>query len=85
MKRSFSTTIAKSGVYTHGHATPVIQNHAMRTCEDFAPHVVPLLRPGDSILDVGCGPGSITKGFRKYTGPNGRIGKQFILLYLLHL
>jgi len=32
-----------------------------------------MLRPGDSVLDVGCGPGSITKGFRKYVGPKGRI------------
>lgn len=49
-------------VYTHGHAAPVVQNHAARTCEDFAPHVVKLICPGDSLLDVGCGPGSITKG-----------------------
>ena len=54
---------SKAGhVYTHGHATAVVANHAARTCEDFAPHILNRLRLGDSILDVGCGPGSITKG-----------------------
>ena len=27
----------------------------------------------DSVLDVGCGPGSITAGFRKYVGERGRV------------
>ncbi len=49
-------------VYTHGHAAAVVQNHATRTCEEFAGHVVRMLGPGDSLLDVGCGPASITKG-----------------------
>lgn len=59
--------------YTHGHAPVVVQLHAMRTAETNAAAVVQLLRPGDNLLDVGCGPGSITKGFKKYVGERGRV------------
>ena len=59
--------------YTHGHAAPVVSSHALRTAEEYASHVTPKLRFGDKLLDVGCGPGSITKGFRKYVGPGGRV------------
>jgi ubiquinone/menaquinone biosynthesis C-methylase UbiE len=46
--------------YTHGHADPVLQSHRWRTAENSAPHLLPHLRPGQDLLDVGCGPGTIT-------------------------
>ena len=61
-----------SHVYTHGHAQAVVAHHAKRTAKAFAPACLELLRPGDSILDVGCGPGSITRGFRDAVGSSGR-------------
>ena len=77
--------------YTHGHGTAVVQAHALRTAEQYARHFINTLRPSDSILDVGCGPGTITRGkfesyfvktvltfspgFRKYVGAQGHIGK----------
>src|SRR5262245_45220375 len=32
-----------------------------------------LLRPGMSVLDVGCGTGAITSGIARAVGPNGRV------------
>jgi ubiquinone/menaquinone biosynthesis C-methylase UbiE len=46
--------------YTHGHHESVLRSHQRRTAEDSAAYLVPHLRPGLSVLDVGCGPGTIT-------------------------
>src|SRR4051812_44531505 len=47
-------------VYTHGHHESVLRSHRWRTAENSAAYLLPHLRPGMSILDVGCGPGTIT-------------------------
>lgn len=47
-------------VYTHGHAEAVLRSHRWRTAENSAAYLLPRLRPTDRILDVGCGPGTIT-------------------------
>ena len=46
--------------YTHGHAPPVLRSHSWRTAENSAGYLLPRLRPTDRLLDVGCGPGTIT-------------------------
>ena len=46
--------------YLHGHAEPVVASHAARTVESSAAYLLPRLRPGLRVLDIGCGPGSIT-------------------------
>lgn len=48
------------GSYTHGHHESVLRSHASRTVADSAAYLVPHLGPGQRILDVGCGPGSLT-------------------------
>jgi ubiquinone/menaquinone biosynthesis C-methylase UbiE len=49
-------------LYTHGHAPAVVRQHAQRTAGEAAAFLLPHLRPDMHLLDVGCGPGSITRG-----------------------
>lgn len=46
--------------YTHGHAESVLRSHRWRTAKNSASYLLPHLRPGMTLLDVGCGPGTIT-------------------------
>src|SRR6478735_12687773 len=56
-------------VYTHGHHESVVRAHAARTAENSAAFVLPHLTPGTALLDVGCGPGSITCDFAALVNP----------------
>ncbi len=47
-------------VYTHGHHESVLRSHTWRTAENSAAYLLPHLAPGLALLDVGCGPGTIT-------------------------
>jgi SAM-dependent methyltransferase len=47
-------------VYLHGHHTSVLASHGVRTAADSAAYLLPHLRTGQRVLDVGCGPGTIT-------------------------
>lgn len=60
--------------YTHGHAEPVLQSHRWRTAENSAAHLVPHLRPGLELLDVGCGPGTITVDLAARVAPGRVVG-----------
>ena len=51
---------APKDVYTHGHAESVLRSHRWRTAENSAGYLLPRLHESDRILDVGCGPGTIT-------------------------
>ena len=51
--------------YTHGHHASVVDQHRRRTAEDAAAFLLPHLEPTMSVLDVGCGPGSITIGLAR--------------------
>jgi len=57
--------------YVHGHAEPVLRSHRSRTAANSAAYLVPLLRPGQRLLDVGCGPGTITADLATIVGPSG--------------
>jgi ubiquinone/menaquinone biosynthesis C-methylase UbiE len=46
--------------YTHGHHDSVLSSHRTRTAADSAAYLLPRLEPGQRLLDVGCGPGTIT-------------------------
>ena len=45
--------------YTHGHAESVLRSHRTRTATNSAGYLLPHLRPGQSLLDVGSGPGHV--------------------------
>ena len=46
--------------YTHGHHESVLRSHTWRTVANSAAYLAPSLLPGARVLDVGCGPGTIT-------------------------
>jgi SAM-dependent methyltransferase len=46
--------------YLHGHHDSVLRSHRWRTAENSAGYLLPRLQPADRVLDVGCGPGTIT-------------------------
>ena len=57
----YAITYAPVGdTYTHGHHESVLRSHRWRTAENSAGYLLPLLAPGMRLLDVGCGPGTIT-------------------------
>jgi SAM-dependent methyltransferase len=61
-------------IYTHGHADSVLQSHRWRTAQNSAAYLLPVLREGLSILDVGCGPGTITVDLAQRVAPGRVIG-----------
>jgi 2-polyprenyl-3-methyl-5-hydroxy-6-metoxy-1,4-benzoquinol methylase len=60
--------------YTHGHAEPVLQSHRWRTAENSAAYLLPSLHPGLDLLDVGCGPGTITADLASRVLPGRVVG-----------
>jgi len=60
--------------YTHGHHASVLRSHAARTAENSAGYLRSHLQRGLSLLDVGCGPGSITMDFAELLAPGRVVG-----------
>jgi SAM-dependent methyltransferase len=61
-----------AAVYTHGHHESVLRSHRWRTAENSAAYLLPRLKSGDTVLDVGCGPGTITADLAMLVTP-GRV------------
>lgn len=60
--------------YTHGHHASVVSRHARRTAEREAAYLLPRLRPGMTLLDAGCGPGTISTGLARAVAPGEVVG-----------
>lgn len=58
-------------MYTHGHHESVLRSHRWRTAENSAGYLLPHLRSGMQLLDVGCGPGTITSDLAALVDPGG--------------
>jgi ubiquinone/menaquinone biosynthesis C-methylase UbiE len=56
--------------YTHGHHESVLASHRWRTAANSAAHLVPHLREGMRLLDIGSGPGTITADLARLVGPS---------------
>jgi 2-polyprenyl-3-methyl-5-hydroxy-6-metoxy-1,4-benzoquinol methylase len=46
--------------YLHGHHESVLRSHSWRTVENSAGYLLAHLSAGQIVLDIGCGPGTIT-------------------------
>ncbi|WUI01621.1 methyltransferase domain-containing protein [Spirillospora sp. NBC_00431] len=64
--------MSPDATYTHGHHESVLSSHTWRTVENSAAYLAGHLRPGDRVLDIGCGPGTITAGLAERVAP-GRV------------
>jgi ubiquinone/menaquinone biosynthesis C-methylase UbiE len=63
-----------SDAYVHGHHDSVLRSHRWRTAENSTGYVLPYLQPGMRLLDVGCGPGTITVDLAARVAPRTTIG-----------
>ncbi|QPP05783.1 class I SAM-dependent methyltransferase [Streptomyces bathyalis] len=50
----------ETAVYTHGHHEAVLRSHTWRTAVNSAGYLLAELKPDMRVLDIGCGPGTIT-------------------------
>lgn len=60
--------------YSHGHHESVLRSHRWRTAHNSAGFLLSHLNRGDRVLDVGCGPGTITVDLAKLASPGGVVG-----------
>lgn len=59
--------------YLHDHGSVVLRSHGARTVANAVPFLKPYLKPGMKILDVGCGPGSITLDVASNYAPGSHV------------
>lgn len=60
--------------YTHGHQEAVLRSHRWRTAANSAGYLLPHLRSGLDLLDIGCGPGTITTELAAAVAPGRVVG-----------
>lgn len=63
-----------SDTYIHGHHDSVLRAHRWRTAQNSAGYLLPHLRPGHALLDIGCGPGTITLDLAAAVAPGQTVG-----------
>ena len=66
--------VTRMARYTHGHHDSVLRSHRWRTVENSAGYVADRLVSGLCVLDVGCGPGTLTVDLARRVEPGRVIG-----------
>ncbi|MET7454303.1 class I SAM-dependent methyltransferase [Streptomyces sp. NPDC005574] len=67
-----SPTPRETAVYTHGHHESVLRSHTWRTAANSAAYLLGSLKPHMRVLDIGCGPGTITADLAELV-PDGHV------------
>ncbi|KAK5045541.1 hypothetical protein LTR84_009159 [Exophiala bonariae] len=62
------------GNYTQGYSQQTLSSHLLRTAETDAAFLLPHIKKHHKVLDVGCGPGTISLGFVKYASEGTTVG-----------
>src|SRR5262245_33426749 len=60
--------------YIHGHHQSVLRSHRSRTAANSDAYLLPHLQAGMTVLDVGCGPGTITCDLADVVAPGQVLG-----------
>ncbi|HSS10522.1 MAG TPA: methyltransferase domain-containing protein [Acidimicrobiales bacterium] len=60
--------------YSHGHHESVLRSHTWRTATNSAAYLLGHLESGQRVLDVGCGPGTITIDLAGFVAPGMVVG-----------
>ncbi|KEF56969.1 uncharacterized protein A1O9_07159 [Exophiala aquamarina CBS 119918] len=63
-----------ASTYTQGHSASAIASHTSRTVYNSAAFLLPHIKPNFTIIDLGCGPGTITCGFSSLVPEGSVIG-----------
>ncbi|KKK18308.1 hypothetical protein P175DRAFT_0502464 [Aspergillus ochraceoroseus IBT 24754] len=71
-------------VYTTNHALSVLQTHSWRTASNSAAYLLPHIKPDMRILDIGCGPGTITTDFAQLVPQGSVTGIEYVPEPLVH-
>ena len=64
----------RAETYTHGHAESVLRSHRWRTVGNSAAYLEDRLEPGTNVLDIGCGPATITIDMARRVAPARVVG-----------
>ncbi|KAF9224622.1 methyltransferase-UbiE family [Gyrodon lividus] len=64
--------MSDGATYSHGHHESVLRSHSWRTAQNSASYLLRYLKPTMHILDIGCGPGTITADFARLV-PQGKV------------
>jgi SAM-dependent methyltransferase len=63
--------------YSWGYDDAILRGHRWRTADNSAAYLLPELRPGMKLLDVGCGPGTITLDLAARIAPGAVLGLDY--------